>query len=470
MTSTHRIDPRRWRPRQVVAVAAAATMVASMIALGSAWATTSKNKIDNSGFEKTRVGWASHGPGARLTRIPGGHSGAYAGRLTASQPGADLVLNDVPSAVRNPVQGRTYLASVWVRTSSQAAVALRLREWHGGKIVARSVVQAPVQHSWKQLSVSLKAKSSGGAVTLGVIKRNAPKGFTLDVDGIKVRVRSASKAGSGGSGAARSGHGTLFGEAMWMKGGESWPQTFQRLQSTYGRIDMVRAYLTKPQSGWSGYLSVGPRPMNVSFKAAPKDILSGKYDATLKSWFRTAPKNRPIWWTYYHEPEDNIAKGEFTAAQYRDAWRHIANIAKANAPKNLKATLVLMDWSAFPNSGRNWRDYYPGSKYIDVLAWDGYNSHGLHPTRYYKPAEDYSRAVKVSKAAGKPFGFAEWGSELVKGDDGTGRARWMKQVARYFQKNGAVFAAYFDTPVVADYQLTDRPSQKALHDIMSGNF
>jgi hypothetical protein len=30
----------------------------------------------------------------------------------------------------------------------------------------------------------------------------------------------------------------------------------------------------------------------------------------------------------YREPEDNIRDGEFTAAEYRDAWVHLSNLAK----------------------------------------------------------------------------------------------------------------------------------------------
>lgn len=256
-----------------------------------------------------------------------------------------------------------------------------------------------------------------------------------------------------------------------MNPGESWPQTFARLEGDYGRIDMIRAFFTGMPASWSSsLLSVGPRPVNVSFKATPLDVLAGKHDAAFRSWFAAAPTNRQVWWTYYHEPEDNIERGEFTASDYRAAWKRISGIADDVAPSNLKATLVLMDWSVNPKSGRNWRDYYPGASSIDVLGWDSYNPGSPKPTAYRAPAEIHGLAVAVSKAEGKAFAFPEWGSQLVSGDNGSGRAAWMKASARYMDSVGAEFGAYFDAPVSNEYRLFDQPGKDALRDIMNGDY
>ncbi len=59
---------------------------------------------------------------------------------------------------------------------------------------------------------------------------------------------------------------------------------------------------------------------------------------------------------------------------------------------------------------------------------------------------------------------------MIPGDNGSGRASWMKASARYFESVGAEFAAYFDCPVVKEYRLLDKSSQNALRDLMTGNF
>ena len=37
--------------------------------------------------------------------------------------------------------------------------------------------------------------------------------------------------------------------------------------------------------------------------------MSGTYNNVLEQFFDTAPHSYPIYYTYFHEPEDNIAAG-----------------------------------------------------------------------------------------------------------------------------------------------------------------
>src|SRR4029450_7973015 len=102
------------------------------------------------------------------------------------------------------------------------------------------------------------------------------------------------------------------------------------------------------------------------------DVNAGLYDSYLANWFATSPTAYTWYWTYYHEPEDNIASGQFTATAYRNAWIRIKGIADANTGSNDRATLTLMSWTANRSSGRNWLDYYAGASYVDVVSWDIY--------------------------------------------------------------------------------------------------
>jgi hypothetical protein len=163
---------------------------------------------------------------------------------------------------------------------------------------------------------------------------------------------------------------------------------------------------------------------------------------------------------YYHEPEDNIENGEFSASEYRSAWRRIAGLADRTGNPRLWATLVLMCYSVNPGSGRNWRDYYPGGDVIDVLGWDCYN-HGHRKGEYAAPQNIYAKSIEISRAAGKPFGYAEMGSVLLPGDNGTGRAAWLRSVASYLNSQGPLWVSYFDTKLDVDFRLLDGPSQRA---------
>ncbi|GGT77316.1 MULTISPECIES: CBM96 family carbohydrate-binding protein [Actinomadura] len=257
---------------------------------------------------------------------------------------------------------------------------------------------------------------------------------------------------------------TLCGLSLELKPGETFQKSLTRLDAAYGGLETVRLFYQGVPPAWPGKPDTGKRPPIISFKLAPKDVLAGKYDRELTRWFATAPRDRDLYWVYYHEPEDNIASGEFTAADYRAAWRRLRSLAdKADNPR-LHATLVLMGWSLDPLSKRDWRDYYPGRDVIQVLGWDVYNL-GWKKGRYDDPAAMYDRVVAVSKGEDLPFGIAETGSYLVAGDNGDRRAAWLNATNAYLAKHRALWVAYFDLDWnTGDFRLLDTQSRRAWSD------
>ncbi|RKS72066.1 hypothetical protein BZB76_4879 [Actinomadura pelletieri DSM 43383] len=257
---------------------------------------------------------------------------------------------------------------------------------------------------------------------------------------------------------------TLCGLSLELKPGETFQRALGRMDDVYGGLETVRLFYRGVPPAWPGNPNTGTRPPIISFKFAPKDILAGKHDKALTQWFTTAPRDRDVYWVYYHEPEDNIAAGEFTAADYRAAWRRLRSLADRADNPRLHATLVLMGWSLDPLSKRDWRDYYPGRDVIQVLGWDVYNlswKKGI----YDSPATMYDRVIATSKAENLPFGVAETGSFLVKGDKGDRRAAWIRETNAYLAKHKALWVAYFDLNwPTGDYRLLDSHSRNAWRD------
>ncbi|WP_255955265.1 hypothetical protein [Streptomyces odontomachi] len=263
---------------------------------------------------------------------------------------------------------------------------------------------------------------------------------------------------------------TLCGSTLGVGNGGNWQDGLENEDARYEGLEAIRIYYGGLPQAWPGKVDVGGRPLTVSFKAAPTDIIdntNGTLD-TLRNWFATAPVDQDIYWSYYHEPEDNIKNGEFTAQQYRDAWKVLAQAAAETNHPRLRATLILMEWSLQPASGRNWRDYYPGADTIDVLGWDAYSSTKPAPTTYRAPEDMFGQIAQISDQEGLPFAIPETGTGLVTGDSGTGRAQWLRDVSSYLTEHGALFAEYFDedwrTHDGPDYRLTDRPSRQAWTD------
>jgi hypothetical protein len=232
-----------------------------------------------------------------------------------------------------------------------------------------------------------------------------------------------------------------------------------KLTAEFGHMPVVRTYFPglPPANAWSssGKAGANQSAVVVSFKALPADILSGADDAVLSHFFDTAPTNHPIYYSYYHEPEDNIAAAQFSLADYKAAWAHVVALATAAHNPQLHSTLILMAYDLDKTSGRNWKDYLPAGNIISVLGWDAYPSGAVadRNPQLTPPASFMGPAVAASKSVGLPFGFAEFGVEGM-----SGRPAWLDQVGQYIMDSGALFGTYFQAA-----QLTDTPSIAAWH-------
>ena len=212
----------------------------------------------------------------------------------------------------------------------------------------------------------------------------------------------------------------------------------------FGRMPIVRVYYPglPSSNAWSGGLaSANHSAVIVSFKALPRTILSGADDAALRHFFDTAPTGHAIYWSYYHEPEDNIAAGQFNVADYKAAWAHIVALARAAHNPALHSTLILMSWDLVKASHRNWRNYLPGGGIISVLGWDAYpvgSATNVNP-QLTPPGGFMGPAIRASNSVHLPYGFPEFGLSTPKGRPG-----WLKSVGNYIMHSGALFASYFD--------------------------
>ncbi len=270
--------------------------------------------------------------------------------------------------------------------------------------------------------------------------------------------------------------GVLFGSLVAPKHGETFAAAQDRADAAYGRMRISRVFYNGAVKPWAGNAGVSGRPVVVSFKYTPLSVSAGTYDAAIRTFFADAPSSYDVYWSYLHEPEDNIARGEFTAADYADAWRHIAELAAGAAltHPNLHSTLILQCYTMNPASGRDWRDYYvPAAQ--SMLAFDCYNHAGKR-NRYGDPANIFKPVTTWSAAnPGIPWGIAEVGSTLGSSDvTGSLRAAWLRKVGSFLaaqhtaHSTSAVFGIYFDTlgPSGTDYRLTDSASQSAWRDVV----
>ena len=198
--------------------------------------------------------------------------------------------------------------------------------------------------------------------------------------------------------------GVLFGSPVSTNVGESFAQAIAREDKPYGTLPISRVFYSGPVQQWPGKAGASGRPDVVSFKYAPCQVVLGTYDAALTQFVAGAPTGYDVWWSYIREPEDNIAKGEFTSVDYKAAWAHISALAAAAAPTHplVHSTLILMCYTMNPASGRDWHNYYVDAATQSMLAFDCYNHAGK--IFYGSPATDGSLRAAWLRSVGSFLG------------------------------------------------------------------
>jgi hypothetical protein len=429
---------------------------------------TPRRLVARVGFETGLKSWEASNGKTRLDHVRGGHGGSkFAARIRGPKgEQATIGLTDSPGMVRNTSRGQVYRARMWLKANSRTVgpgvVGARIHLVEKGSSGAHVSTWRRVRLTntkWHQVTVWLTARADGHHLDVSAQAFDVRAGGAVRVDNVTVHRVAAPKVADSML------RGTRFGASV-DNGTKDWTRAFRQSDRRFGGLDVVRVYDPQLPGSWSGRLDALNRPFVYSFRATPSAVVDGRFDNEIRAWFRQAPTRWPIWWSYQHEPEDDIERGEYGATRYRQAWRHINQIAQSVDNRRLHPTLILMCWTLSSSSGRSFSDYYPGD-FIEVLAWDCYNSSSL-ATRYKPPGEIFFRAVRKCKALDKKFGVAEVGSRLLPGDDGSRRAQWLVDIARYTAKHDAEFVSYWDARVPAgNFQLRDLPSRRAWRSVVN---
>lgn len=239
------------------------------------------------------------------------------------------------------------------------------------------------------------------------------------------------------------------------------------MKAAFGTHEIVRAY-SGSAAQWPNCLP-SDNNVHISFKYNPVDILAGTHDSSLTQFFSGLSSSAKIYWTYYHEPEDEIRAGLFTAQQYRDAFDHIITLQKRLNKPNLTPTLCLMTYSLTTQSGRNWRDYLPTK--VQLLAWDGYYSDEMGTD----VSKVFTAARNASAQAGLPWAVAETGVNKMKKSGAVNdtiplATRWslLTALAQDIRNSPVkpVFVCYFDSDPpqdlpFSDWRISEDPSMVA---------
>jgi hypothetical protein len=154
----------------------------------------------------------------------------------------------------------------------------------------------------------------------------------------------------------------------------------------------------------------------------------------------------------HHEPEEEVrqtAGSGYTAADFRNMFRHVVQRFRAKGVDNILFTVVLMGsqkWGIHP-----WFDQlYPGG---DVVDWVGMDPYASPETR------DFSHLVNKTSGMGRGFpGYYNWADKIAPGkpimiaewgvfSSGAHKTKFFESVAAQFKRHPRVKAlVYFESP------------------------
>ena len=176
-----------------------------------------------------------------------------------------------------------------------------------------------------------------------------------------------------------------------------------------------------------------------SFKPPVAQFAAGQLDSQFVTALNTIPDDgygRYV--IIYHEPEDNIEKGDFTYTQYKDMQKRARTlIDKVNATRKTKIRFGgnWMAWSFQSASNRNPENYWPGAGVWDFLALDGY-------AQGRTPAGVFDKALAFCRSKGVRFAVAETGIDVSRPE--AERVAWIKECRNYAKNANCEFWCYWD--------------------------
>lgn len=183
---------------------------------------------------------------------------------------------------------------------------------------------------------------------------------------------------------------------------------------------------------------------------------TGKVDGWVREQARRmADFGHPIMLRFFHEFDGSYRSGQVhSAADFIKAWRHVHDIFTHEGATNVKwiwcpLAYTFISKKPYPPT------FYPGDKYVDWVAADGYNWHPSKPDTKWRSFEQiYAKWYAWAVTTGKPLMAAEFGVFEWRPKD---KARWFKDMARTLKTTMPAIKAvvYFDTTIYREGRVYD---------------
>ncbi|MGY1705226.1 glycoside hydrolase family 26 protein [Geodermatophilus sp. SYSU D00697] len=224
-----------------------------------------------------------------------------------------------------------------------------------------------------------------------------------------------------------------------------------------GDLDAIAARGATPVVTWEPWDADDPG--NRVFSMA--DIAAGAHDAYLRQWADALRDwGRPVLLRFAHEQNGDwypwaVGVGGTTAADHIAAFRHVTEVFEARRAGNVQ--FVWNPNVSFAGSSPlsvTW----PGARYVDQVALDGYNWGTSRPGHaWQEPEELFADSVEELRglAPGVPITIAE----VASAEEGGDKAAWIRDLVAWLDEQPDVAAfVWFDHAKEADWRIASSPA------------
>jgi hypothetical protein len=328
------------------------------------------------------------------------------------------------------------------RTVAACAVVAGLASLAGCGVPASQVplAQVPASHGTVRIR-PLAAREALPAAGEGSLGGNAAPGHK--------RKRTPGRSGGGGSSAGTAPGADLFGGTDPLVGEEgALGRTLAIVRVYYHIGDTFPTPEDRADMAAGSTLLVSLDSTGTSYAS----IAAGSKDGTILSFLREVNQAAvqyhlsAIYVSFQHEPDNPLAAGLGSPAQFVQAWDHVRGLAAAahlnwSDGGRLHWVLIIIH-STFASGAAI--SFWPGASEVDIVAVDGYNSYRCKsslqsfaqtPARLFDPALSFA-----ASHGGLPVFIAEWGSDTKQPAEQT---TFIQQMQSYVAGNPRIAAALY---------------------------
>lgn len=152
-------------------------------------------------------------------------------------------------------------------------------------------------------------------------------------------------------------------------------------------------------------------------------IAAGRYDDYLRGFARQVAAYRgPVLVRVMHEmngfwyPWGVRANGN-RPADFVHAWRHVHRVFDSQGARNVSWVWSINNLEWPDGEGRDIRNYYPGSRYVDWVSTSGFNWGTAYKWSSWRSADQlYGSTYRALARFGKPIMISEIGTTALGGD------------------------------------------------------